>query len=47
MEHRYSSWMFCPICEGSMEDDDGSSVFYQRVSRNTHQQKLNFLFVWN
>ena len=45
MEHRYSSRMFSPICEGSVGEDDYSSVLYQKVSRNTEQQKLNFVFV--
>ena len=37
MEHRYSSGMFCPICEGSVGEDNDSSVLYQMVSRNTDQ----------
>ena len=43
--------MFCPICESSVEEDDGEDersvgeVLYQKISRNTDQQKFNFLFV--
>ena len=46
MKHKYSSSeMFCPICECSMRQDDDASVFHQKVSRNTNQQKSNFLLV--
>ena len=37
--------MFCPICNGSVGEDNDSSVLYQNVNRNTDQQKLNFLLV--
>ena len=35
MKHRYSSGMFCPLCEGSVGGEDDSLVLYQKVSRNT------------
>ena len=39
MKHRYSSGMICPICEGSVGEDDESSVLYHMISRNTDQKK--------